>query len=80
VDIDGDSEIYVGIVHHAANLADPREPGMCLCERGEGARRPAPTAARRAIVAPKPKPVIGRLPLREAAKARDAAKARGRTR
>jgi hypothetical protein len=29
---------------------------------------------------PKPKPEIGRLPLREAAKLRDAAKARGRSR
>lgn len=78
VDIDGDCEIYVGIVHHAANLADPREPAMCLCERSEGARRPAPPAPRRAVAPPKPKSVIGRLPLREAAKIRDSAKARGR--
>ena len=32
VDIDGDCEIYVGIVHHASTLLDPREAGDCLCD------------------------------------------------
>ena len=43
VDLDGDCEIYVGIVHHASTLLDPREPGRCLCD-GNTVQRPAPAA------------------------------------
>jgi flavin reductase (DIM6/NTAB) family NADH-FMN oxidoreductase RutF len=32
VDIDGDHEIYVGVVHHAAALRDPTSGARCLCE------------------------------------------------
>jgi flavin reductase (DIM6/NTAB) family NADH-FMN oxidoreductase RutF len=46
VDIDGDCEIYVGIVHHATNLLDPRDVGHCLC----GSERAEPAATRRITV------------------------------
>lgn len=32
VDIDGDHEIYVGVVHHASALRDPLDPSRCLCD------------------------------------------------
>lgn len=31
VDIDGDHEIYMGVVHHAQTLRDPENIGHCLC-------------------------------------------------
>ena len=43
VDIDGDCEIYVGVVHHASTLLDPRDPSRCLCD-GATVQRPAPAA------------------------------------
>lgn len=33
VDIDGDHEIYVGVVHHATALRDCSSGALCLCER-----------------------------------------------
>jgi len=68
VDIDGDCEIYVGIVHHATNLLDPRDVGQCLCasERSEHApaRRisvPVP-AVRRPAAPPSAKKAAPRAP------------------
>ena len=62
VDIDGDCEIYVGVVHHASTLLDPRDPSHCLCD-GATVQRPAPAAkpaapVRRSVAPAKP-PVRG---------------------
>lgn len=76
VDIDGDCEIYVGIVHHASNLLDPRDVASCLCERGEPARK----AAAPAVPARRP-PAIAKKPVAAMRPpTRDAAKSRGRAR
>lgn len=32
VDLDGDYELYVGIVHHATTILDPKDPARCLCD------------------------------------------------
>ncbi|MEI6474226.1 MAG: flavin reductase family protein [Planctomycetota bacterium] len=32
VDLDGDYELYVGIVHHATTILDPQDPARCLCD------------------------------------------------
>ncbi|MFO0962832.1 MAG: flavin reductase family protein [Phycisphaerales bacterium] len=42
VDLDGDCEIYVGVVHHAATLLDPRDGTACLCDR-QTVQRAMPT-------------------------------------
>ncbi|MBL9141268.1 MAG: flavin reductase [Phycisphaerae bacterium] len=47
VDIDGDHEIYVGIVHHASLGREPVEPGHCLC--GKPTRTPTPAATLRGM-------------------------------
>ena len=55
VDTDGDCEIYVGVVHHASTLLDPKPGTACLCD-GETAsiRRAVPAAApARAAAAPR---------------------------
>jgi flavin reductase (DIM6/NTAB) family NADH-FMN oxidoreductase RutF len=70
VDIDGDCEIYVGVVHHATTLLDPREPARCLCD-GATVQRPAPAklaAPLRRAVAPAVKKPATRGAGREAAK------------
>lgn len=47
VDIDGDYEIYVGVVHHASTLLDALEPGSCLCDGTTAGRaRAEPHSAR----------------------------------
>ena len=71
VDIDGDCEIYVGVVHHATTLLDPRDPSHCLCD-GATVQRPAPAAkpaapVRRSVVPAAKAPV--RASSREVAKA-----------
>jgi len=73
VDIDGDCEIYVGIVHHAATLLDPREAASCLCDgatvmRARETAKPA-AALRRTHTPPVAKKPLPRKPAREAPKA-----------
>jgi flavin reductase (DIM6/NTAB) family NADH-FMN oxidoreductase RutF len=74
VDIDGDCEIYVGVIHHAATLLDPRDPSRCLCDRTTVQRaadaKPKPAAPiRRAVTPPPAKKPAARATVREAAKA-----------
>lgn len=45
VDIDGDYEIYVGVVHHAAVLREGADPMVCLCDRAAAATGSAPSAS-----------------------------------
>lgn len=52
VDIDGDHEIYVGVVHHATLLRESTHADHCLCEHA--ARVRAAVAARSAMATPAP--------------------------
>ena len=58
VDLYGDCEIYVGIVHHATTLLDPRAPAACLCDgvTVQRAVQPAKPAPTRRAVTPAKKP------------------------
>jgi len=46
VDLDGDYELYVGIVHHATTILDPHDQARCLCDSATVQR--VPTAAKKA--------------------------------
>ena len=73
VDLDGDCEIYVGTVHHASTLLDPREPGHCLCDGSTVQRQPAPAKAAapiRRTAAPVAKKAPSRTPARAPARTR----------
>jgi flavin reductase (DIM6/NTAB) family NADH-FMN oxidoreductase RutF len=74
VDIDGDCEIYVGVIHHAATLLDPRDQSRCLCDGTTVQRaadaKPKPAAPiHRAVTPPPAKKPAARAAVREAAKA-----------
>jgi dienelactone hydrolase len=69
----GDCEIYVGTVHHASTLLDPREPGRCLCDGSTVQRQPAPAKAAapiRRTAAPVAKKAPTRTPARAPARTR----------
>ena len=68
VDLDGDCEIYVGTVHHASTLLDPREPGRCLCDGSTVQRQPAPAKAA-APIRRTAAPVAEKAPTRTPARA-----------
>jgi flavin reductase (DIM6/NTAB) family NADH-FMN oxidoreductase RutF len=78
VDTDGDCEIYVGVVHHASTLLDPKPGTACLCD-GETAalRRAVPTATpARATAMPERATSLPRTPARAATPAAKPAAAR----
>ena len=74
VDIDGDCEIYVGVIHHAATLLDPRDQSRCLCDgttvqRATDAKPKLAAPIRRAVTPPPAKKPAARATVRDAAKA-----------
>ncbi len=56
VDLDGDCEIYVGIVHHASTMLDPREAARCLCDQ-QTVQRTAATNGTKAVNGTAPRTV-----------------------